>query len=421
MFISGGFVLCKVSVIIPVYNVEKYLDDCLQSVLKQDFDDMEILCVDDCSEDGSRQILERYAAKDSRIHIISYAKNGGLSYARNRAMEQAHGKYIYFLDSDDMMPESVLKHLYRIASEDRLDVLKFDFRTIYEDGLGGREKLHISRRREEYRGIYDGQKLACQMMKHGDIYLTAWSCLWSCTFLERHHLRFHEGILHEDVPFCFLAFLMAERIRYLSEPCYIYRRRADSITSKTPSVKNIEGWLAGFVDVMRWGITHRVELEEDGIRAVDAFLASQRGVAHRWLLQYGGAHPETLRFDDPDVNLALLLALRNGYGFVKGYLTETEQKQLRNEQQIVIYGAGQIGREIASLLEEYGIYNYSLAVTRKKENGGMMQMVHELGDFQDRKDSVLVVISVGHALFSDLEEEAKRQGFLRIVNYHEMM
>ena len=96
--------MCKISIIIPVYNVENYLDDCLQSVLAQDFEDMEILCVEDGSTDSSPKILERYAAREKRLKIISYGKNMGLGYARNRAMEQAHGEYLYFLHSDDMIP-----------------------------------------------------------------------------------------------------------------------------------------------------------------------------------------------------------------------------------------------------------------------------------------------------------------------------
>ena len=122
-----------VSVVIPVYNVEKYLSDCLESVLQQNFEGMEIFCVDDCSTDGSRDILDQYAARDKRIRIIRYEKNGGLSYARNQAMKQAKGQYIFFLDSDDMMAEGAIQVLYERASSQWLDVLGFETENVYPE------------------------------------------------------------------------------------------------------------------------------------------------------------------------------------------------------------------------------------------------------------------------------------------------
>ena len=101
----------KISVIIPVYNVEKYIEDCLNSILVQTLKDFEIICIDDCSTDNSLQIIETYTHKDKRIKILKNKKNEGPSYTRNIGIEMAQGEYIYFLDSDDMIEKNALQEL----------------------------------------------------------------------------------------------------------------------------------------------------------------------------------------------------------------------------------------------------------------------------------------------------------------------
>ena len=122
----------KISVIIPVYNVEKYLAQCLDSVIAQSLREIEIICVNDGSKDGSRDILTAYAEKDKRILVLDKA-NGGLSSARNAGFNVASGKYILFLDSDDFLYASdVLSALYQKAEDNFLEQLFFDAEVVFE-------------------------------------------------------------------------------------------------------------------------------------------------------------------------------------------------------------------------------------------------------------------------------------------------
>ena len=105
----------KISVIIPIYNVEKYVEECLESVLSSKLDDIEIICVDDASNDGSLYKIEQLSAKDSRIKIIRHEKNMGLSEARNTGLKYATGKYVLFVDSDDFISSDALSILFREA------------------------------------------------------------------------------------------------------------------------------------------------------------------------------------------------------------------------------------------------------------------------------------------------------------------
>lgn len=114
----------KISVVIPVYNVENYLRQCLDSVINQTLDDIEIICVNDGSTDSSPDILEEYSRKDSRIRIISQ-ENMGLSGARNTGMKYIKGEYVYFLDSDDYIELDALNQMYNISKNNSLDMLMF--------------------------------------------------------------------------------------------------------------------------------------------------------------------------------------------------------------------------------------------------------------------------------------------------------
>ena len=123
----------KVSVVIPVYNVEEYLGECLGSVLGQSLGDIEVLCVDDGSTDGSAKILANYAAKDTRVKVFRQA-NSGAAVARNRALDEATGEFVVFMDPDDYYPDNgVLEKLYRAVSESGCDMAAGMMRRVPED------------------------------------------------------------------------------------------------------------------------------------------------------------------------------------------------------------------------------------------------------------------------------------------------
>ena len=117
----------KVSIIIPVYNVEKYIDKCVQSAMNQTLQDIEIILVDDESPDGCPQICDEYATRDNRIKVI-HKKNGGLGFARNSGMEVATGEYVTFLDSDDFVDLHTYEHLYNVAKAENLDAIYYKFK-----------------------------------------------------------------------------------------------------------------------------------------------------------------------------------------------------------------------------------------------------------------------------------------------------
>ncbi|MBQ9377647.1 MAG: glycosyltransferase family 2 protein [Schwartzia sp.] len=226
-----------ISVCIPVCNAEEYLAACLDSVLAQSLRSIEIVCVDDASSDGSPAILADYAARDRRLRVVTAAENRGLPGARNLALDEAGGRYIYFFDADDLLPEDALEGLLRIAEADGLDGLLFETTPIFESeslrAKYGNERFY--RRGNIYEGVFTGPRLYIETLTRGDYIPMVWLQLWRADFLRRWGLRFSEDLdrldTQEDDIFYYQALLRARRVRCLHEPHHFYRRREGSATT----------------------------------------------------------------------------------------------------------------------------------------------------------------------------------------------
>ena len=204
----------KISIIIPVYNVEVYLRQCLDSVVNQTFPDIQVLCVNDGSTDGSRAILQEYVDRDSRIKVIDKS-NGGLSSARNAAYPYIEGKYTLFVDSDDWIASHLCeKTLYKAEETNASITVFFDQRRTKRviQSITSNDRNTI----EEKLPLLD--------------FPTVWSKLWRTDFLLGNKLYFPEGLVYEDNLLNWQAVTLADRIAVVPERLYHYRRNFDSTT-----------------------------------------------------------------------------------------------------------------------------------------------------------------------------------------------
>lgn len=220
----------KVSVIIPVYNTEKYLRECLDSVVNQTLKDIEIICVDDGSTDGSVVILEEYRTKDSRITVISQA-NGGLSSARNSGMNRAHGEYIAFVDSDDYLELNALEKASQIAIAEDLNIIQLERELFFDSEKLAKNPPFQIKHITESTEVMSGIQHVMTSKDQGTYCVTVWSALWRRAFLEEHHILFKEGIIHEDHLFSFQAYMAADRVMRIPDKFYHHRVREDSMVS----------------------------------------------------------------------------------------------------------------------------------------------------------------------------------------------
>lgn len=217
------------SIIIPVYNVEKYLLDCLDSVLNQTYSDWEAICVNDGSTDGSAAILAEYAEKDKRFKIVSRT-NGGLSTARNAGLNVAMGDYILFLDSDDWLELNALEVLS--TNLDSEDMLCFSGRRFSEETVDYRpaDRL-VEITYSTGMDYYNENALQQRDFAFVCVVLRAYR---RC-FLQGNRLFFKEGIFHEDNMFTPLACFYARKVKVINDCLYDYRVRANSIMTTADS------------------------------------------------------------------------------------------------------------------------------------------------------------------------------------------
>lgn len=220
-----------VSVVVPIYNVESWLAECLDSLEKQTLKNIEVILVNDGSTDNSKTIAEQYASRNDNFTLIS-RKNGGLSAARNTGLDMATGEYIYFLDSDDYILEGTLERLYSISQKKNLDVLKFVAYMFMEPS---RELNWTSGGGYKYKGqypeIYKGIDALQMFIDNGDASYPSCCLIFSKReIIERNNLRFREGIVNEDNLFHWQLMSLSERVAILNEPLYCRRLRAGSIT-----------------------------------------------------------------------------------------------------------------------------------------------------------------------------------------------
>ena len=221
----------KISVIIPVYNVEKYLSECLNSIVNQTLKEIEIICVNDGSTDRSLQILKEYASKDTRIKIID-KENEGQGYARKIGLDLATGKYILFCDSDDYYAElTAFEKLYNCAEDNKTDLVVFDFyRSIFNN------KIKI---------LWLPEDLNKEIFLYNDINniyeinISASLKFYSKEFLDRYDdWYFPKKIFYEDTPFHFQSIFRAKSVYYYKRAFYVYVRRDNSSTTKFKTDKN---------------------------------------------------------------------------------------------------------------------------------------------------------------------------------------
>ena len=343
--------MVKVSVIIPVYNTEKYLPACLDSVLGQTLKELEVICIDDCSPDRCGEILDGYAAEDSRVKVIHLPENRRQGYGRNRGLEKACGKYLYFLDSDDMIEPYALEELYELSEKEELDAVFFDNRDLHESEE--MKKVYNSPfllRKGHYEDrVYDGPELLDAFIMQQE-----WTCypqriFWRHEMITREGICYPEGSEHEDEYFAFAGILAAKRARYVRKPYFILRVRPDSVMTSPPAPKNFHGYLCNYYHMNRFV----------ALRNIDT-VGSRANIAHM------KERVNTLytQLKDRDDLRSVFVSERDKTLFqcYLSWITENEYyrqgadpaviEAARQAGGVYIYGAGIVGTRFCKMLEQ---------------------------------------------------------------------
>ena len=228
----------KISIIIPVYNVEKYLRECLDSCINQTFENIEIICVDDCSTDDSYKILEEYQQKDSRIRIFQQEENKKQGAARNRGLDVATGEYVWFVDSDDYIDTKACQILYDAIKKFDVDMLCFSAIQLSEE-----DKKHKFLYNQHYHQgvqinkIYHPKTNWKEIIFH-NLNVVPWAYLTKRCVIQK--FRFREGVWHEDADFTLILLASVDSFCYISYTAYFYRTNPNSTMQTPMSQKRLE-------------------------------------------------------------------------------------------------------------------------------------------------------------------------------------
>ena len=236
----------KVSIIIPIYNVEKFLNRCIQSVLNQTLNDIEIILVDDGSPDNSSQMCDEYARKDNRIKVI-HKKNAGLGYARNSGLDIATGEYVAFLDSDDFVDVDIYRKLYETAISHNLDVCYCGFKHHYVDGRV-HEKYEVDKY-IEFKGVKEVNGFLLDMIGpepsyHSDVkyMMCVWKAIYKRKIIEDYHIRFcsERQFVSEDIIFHLDFLPKVQSIGFIPDKLYYYCVNGVTTLTSTYSKEKFE-------------------------------------------------------------------------------------------------------------------------------------------------------------------------------------
>lgn len=288
-----------ISVIIPVYNVAPWLQDCLDSVRVQTFPCLEIIIVDDGSTDASPQIIANYAAIDARVKIITQ-KNSGLGAARNAGINLARGEYLAFLDSDDKLAPDAYAKLYRQASKFNCDIV-FCQASYLDDATGiiseenNQTSLPLFNKFKEESRSFNIREFTADEIFSYDSFVVAWNKLTKRSLVNRLDARFPEGLIFEDMPFYFYTLLNSENISVVWERLIYYRvNRINSITNNNAKEKDIVKILKIISDQLSLKLNNNIDCRE----AASAFAYQE--------LCYKYKSIENMNIDSSDINAILV-------------------------------------------------------------------------------------------------------------------
>lgn len=231
----------KVSIIVPVYNVENYLYDTIESILSQTYTDIEIILIDDNSKDNSLKICKEYEKKDSRIKVVKNKKNEGVSYTRNRGIDIATGKYIVFIDSDDTVDKNYVFELINANKENLYDLVAVNFKNIFMEN--NKKNNNLIKYNMINTNLLNG-KFFDDYYYIKSVLTAPWGKLFKRKIIERNNIRFPIGINSaEDYIFNMQYYRFIKQYKFINLYLYNYFHRKNESLSKQITIKNFENHL----------------------------------------------------------------------------------------------------------------------------------------------------------------------------------
>lgn len=353
--------MSAISIIVPVYNVERYLKTCMDSICEQNFADVQVICVDDCSTDASYQILKQYEKEYEAVEVYRNDTNMGLAYTRNTGLKYARGKYIVYVDSDDFLAQNSLASIYEHMECKNLDILFFDVEEFDEEN----HEMTDRRIRKHSYTIASGIELIKDLIKNDEMFGCVWDAIYRREYLEENELTFINGILHEDIAYTFAAVLNARRASCLNQTVYYYRQRKGSILHNPDYAKLLKGLTLTYsAMLLTWNdFLYRNECSDE----ISLYIMQYMDSITR-LMRSRYRHIEITDKTDTVIQSFFGNFIFNKKKILQNYFRPDDFELIEKMQNILIYGAGETAAEVIPILKECGIGIAGVYVTDASEN-----------------------------------------------------
>ena len=401
----------KVSIIIPVYNCEKYIARCLESIIKQTLKEIEIICINDASGDDSFDILNNYQKKDSRIKIIHMPVNKGAGLCRNKGLELASGEYIHFVDADDYMMLDACEKLYNHMKEKNGDICFHKIKIISENK--NNESSVSQGILEKYDGSYIGTGLLDEFVKNNEFFLYPWSVIFKRKLINENKLTFSSLLIGEGGEFVLKALVRAKSASVLDEVLYYYNVHEDSIMGKNSKRSII---LLGQISQYIIGVREFAICNNS--YGLKNFLVQQKKKIKPTLDNLSKDELENIeKAIKEDFSKYIFYELKNATIEDDLVLDDSITQILEKINSVILYGAGNITKNILKILNFYGIELEAIIVTNRENNpeniyGHKIYQIDELHESQ-KKEYVLVPLKRRYS--DEVKLNLEKNGFKNII------
>ena len=398
--------MIKVSVIIPVYNVEKYLQACLDSVRCQTLQEIEIICIDDASPDRCGEILDDYAERDPRIRVFHLEENQMQGYGRNLGLKEAKGKYVYFLDSDDMITPEAMKELYKVCEEGELDGVFFDSQVIFEsEELEKKCGSYEPVRKGTYPAdVHPGIEWLDYFTAQDEYLVYVHRQFWRRSFLISNEIFNIERLEHEDEFFTFQAILLAERVKYIRKDYFIHRFRENSVMTRKPLPRDFHGYFITYNQMAAFAEKHGLET-----KGIDSCLMHMWDCVQNFSAVFEKENPKKWFSEEEQAWYRLYRTMLKTQQMVKKR-DEAVLAPLEVYQSIEIYGAGRIAQAIYRRLSTQGIRVTGFWVSDRTNNPEELfgLPVRVISDYTDQPAGCAMLVAVAKQWHEEIADHLKQ-------------
>ncbi len=399
--------MVKVSVIIPVFNAERFLRDCLESLIHQTLQDIEIICIDDKSSDTSLGILYDFQKKDNRIKIICNEINLGAAESRNKGLSAAAGRYIQFVDADDYLELDALQNLYQISEYYHTDMcylgMKFDVtqnrkNEVLQDSIVGK-----------YPGVFKGRELLKCFTENKEFFLYLWSVFYRSAFIKENGLYYKKLIIGEGGNFILRALCLAERAVVCKEQYYHYRVNAYSVTHREDAKRELLlGQVVQYADVLQYFSMYE-KAEELGMFLTNLYKKIAGGIQS--LSNQDKKEIEIRLETSYEKHVFAMLQQKNDIYRIK--FCDDILNKIRGKKTVIIYGAGYASKEVIEELQQNGIEIIGFAVTKRKKGQTALygHHIYEIEELQLYCNEAIVLVAANRKYNNEIQIILEGYGF----------